>query len=272
MANTKLNILPVPTFAHLGVNFVERNIEAYETENIDIPANEEKDIIQYYDTDNLASQTVVTVGDNAKVRLVQVFEKTKGEVSKISAQVSENAHLNVVQVYIGGDSVSEIHVALNGRKASFTSDIGYILDGEDRLDINLIADHFGRKSTSDIIVNGVLTGNSKKTFKGTIDFKNGSVGAKGGEIENVLLLSESVRNRTVPVILCSEEDVEGSHGATVGKLDDKHIFYMKSRGIPEEKVYELTAKSRLMQVINKIGDDDTKSRIFTALGWGEENE
>ena len=44
-------------------------------------------------------------------------------------------------------------------------------------------------------------------------------------------------NQTIPLILCEEEDVEGNHGATIGKLDEELLFYLESRGIPEAEVY-----------------------------------
>ena len=65
---------------------------------------------------------------------------------------------------------------------------------------------------------GVLQGGAKKIYRGTIDFKNGSAGAVGDEKETVLLLSDDVVNQTIPLILCSEEDVQGNHGASIGKL------------------------------------------------------
>ena len=68
---------------------------------------------------------------------------------------------------------------------------------------------------------GVLQGGAKKIYRGTIDFKNGSAGAVGDEKETVLLLSDDVVNQTIPLILCSEEDVQGNHGASIGKLDDE---------------------------------------------------
>jgi Fe-S cluster assembly scaffold protein SufB len=123
-----------------------------------------------------------------------------------------------------------------------------------------------------IAVKGVLDGDAVKTFKGTIDFKNGAVGAKGAEQEEVLLLSEQAVNKTVPLILCAEEDVEGSHGASIGRVDEKHIFYMQSRGIPEEKITELMAQSKIAQVVNKIDNEQTVKRILGRLGRGDDNE
>ncbi|MBQ1433552.1 MAG: SufD family Fe-S cluster assembly protein [Ruminococcus sp.] len=295
MEKTMLNKLPVPTFRWLGVNGVENEIKEYETKNVSVSADkdiirndvtesskftidaqngETSEVVQYIKSSGeISLATEINVHNGAKVRLVQVFENETGAVSEVAAKVDENAVFELVQVYLGGKkTVSEIKTELAGRSAAFTADIGYRLTGEDKLDINLIAEHFGKKSTSEITVNGVLEDTAEKTFKGTIDFKTGAKAAKGGEKENVLLLDSRVKNRTVPLILCAEEDVEGSHGASIGKLDENHIFYMKSRGISEEKIYELAARSRLMQVISKIGDDQTKARISEALQWGEEDE
>ena len=295
MENTILNKLPVPTFRWLGVNGAQREFVSTEQKTVNISAPEKVtindvtesceyqikavngesfEVVQFVAMgDNSALRTQVTIQSGAKVRLVQVFENKQTAVAEVSAKIEDNAGFELVQLYLeGSDTVSEIKSELLGRSSAFTADIGYRLKNADKLDINLIAEHYGKKSTSQITVNGVLEDTAEKTFKGTIDFKNGAKSAKGSEKESVLRPDESIRNRTVPLILCAEEDVEGSHGASIGKLDEKHIFYMKSRGINEKKIYELAAKSRLMQVISKIGDEQTKARVIGDLQWGEENE
>lgn len=296
MEKTILNKLPVPTFRWLGVNGKELETDVKSAANtvslsasddiirndvnesskyiIEAKNGESYDVVQYIKTDTKTIvDTEISIAEGSGVRLVQVFENSEPVVSSLSANIDANAAFELVQLYIGGsETVSEIRTELSGRKAYFGADIGYRLTGEDKLDINLIAEHKGSKSVSEINVNGVLEDVSDKTFKGTIDFKNGAKGAKGSEKENVLLLDSRVKNRTVPLILCAEEDVEGSHGASIGKLDERHIFYMQSRGLSEEKIYELAARSRLMQVISKIGDEQTRTRILGALKWGEEDE
>ena len=267
MTKTKLNILPVPTFSRLGVNFAERETDTLGKENISVPENTEQHIIQFADTD---CETTVTVGKGARLKLVQVF--TGKRVSVLKTAVGDNAELGLIQLYLGGDIVSEIITELQGYKAVFNADIGYDLGYGDVLDLNLAANHYGRKSTCAVNVNGVLRANAQKTFKGTIDFKKGASGAKGSEKEEVILLDESVVNKTVPVILCAEEDVEGSHGATIGRIDESHIFYMRSRGIPEEKIYEMITRSKLARLIAKIGDEQTQKRLSEMLGWGDEVE
>ena len=85
-------------------------------------------------------------------------------------------------------------------------------------------------------------------------------------------MDETVRNRTVPLILCAEEDVEGAHGASIGRIDDEQVFYMQSRGIPTDKIYELMAKARIGQIVAKIGDEDTVRRVNAVIHGGEGDE
>ncbi len=264
----KLNILPVPTFARLGVNFAEREVGASETESITVPDNTEQRLIQYRTSD---SETRVRVEKNAALKLVRIFAGKQGCVSRLSVTLADNARIELIELYIGGDTVSEIVTELEGYKAGFKADIGYELGSENELDINLIADHHGKKSTSDITVNGVLRDKARKVFKGTIDFKNGAAGAKGSEKEDVVLIGGEVVNKTVPVILCAEEDVDGSHGATIGRIDEQHIYYMRSRGIPEDKIYELITRARLTRLIRKIGDEQAEKRVYGALGWSDDD-
>lgn len=78
-------------------------------------------------------------------------------------------------------------------------------------------------------------------------------------------MNEEVVNKTVPVILCAEEDVEGSHGASIGRLSDEVLYYMTSRGIPTETAYRLIAEARLEGLINGIGDEKTAERAMNVL-------
>ena len=67
-----------------------------------------------------------------------------------------------------------------------------------------------------------------------------------------LLLGDGVVNQTIPLILCGEEDVEGNHGATIGRLDEKMLFYLASRGIPEEAARSLLARARIEAVVDLL--------------------
>ena len=72
-------------------------------------------------------------------------------------------------------------------------------------------------------------------------------------------------NQTIPVILCSEEDVEGTHGATIGKLAEDLLFYLTSRGMDEDSVYEMMARARIDSVAEAIHDDTIRELISDRL-------
>ena len=88
-----------------------------------------------------------------------------------------------------------------------------------------------------------------------------SSGSKGAETENVLLLGDDVENKTIPLILCAEEDVVGNHGATIGKPDEELLFYLESRGIPAQECYNMLAAAKLLAVCGKIPDDGIRNEI-----------
>lgn len=80
-------------------------------------------------------------------------------------------------------------------------------------------------------------------------------------METVLLMNDTVVNQTVPVILCDEEDVEGNHGASIGRLDEDMLFYMQSRGMEKEAVYEMMADAKIDAVINGISDEKIREQV-----------
>lgn len=131
--------------------------------------------------------------------------------------------------------------------------------------MNYVALHEGKKSVSEIRTDGVLHENARKLFRGTIDFKKGAAGAVGNEKEDVLLLDDDVVNQTIPLILCAEEDVEGNHGATIGKLDEDLVFYLESRGMALAEIYKMMAKARIDAVLRFVPDEKTKADVASYL-------
>ena len=104
---------------------------------------------------------------------------------------------------------------------------------------------------------GTLYDSAEKAFRGTIDLKRGCAGSEGKEEENVLLLGDDVINKTIPLILCTEEDVKGSHGASIGELEQGMLFYFEARGISREEAEKIVAKARLERLCQDTEDAKT---------------
>ncbi len=206
-------------------------------------------------------QTRYKVDSGSTLTLVQI--ETVSRKSRfnndIGGVVAENGDFRLIQLILGGhDNSYGVFSELEGTRANFASDVAYSLNDDETLDINTVSNHTGKKTNCDINVSGVLRGTSKKNFKGTIDFHRGCKGATGNEMESVLLMDDDVRNQTIPVILCDEEDVEGNHGASIGRIDEDLMFYMESRGMDRTAIYETMAKAFVDKVVMKIPDSVTR--------------
>lgn len=212
-----------------------------------------------------ASHITAEVGKDATLRLVQIRRGGESEtcVNDVRVQCAEGARFEWYRVVLGGAATYDnCSVELAGDKSSFAAEIGYRLDGDEVLDVNCEAIHTGQKTESAINASGVLSDRASKLLRGTIDLRNGCKGAVGNELEDVLLMDETVRNRSVPVILCAEEDVVGNHGATIGRLDENVVYYLESRGMARGAIYEMMAKAKLDAVIRKIPDEATRNELL----------
>ena len=74
----------------------------------------------------------------------------------------------------------------------------------------------------------------------------------GHESEDVLLFGPDARNRTAPLILCGEEEVEGQHAASIGRLDEEKLYYLRSRGLSEAQARRLMVDARFAPALDKI--------------------
>ncbi|MBP3206272.1 MAG: SufD family Fe-S cluster assembly protein [Lachnospiraceae bacterium] len=212
--------------------------------------------------------TKISVEDRAKVKLIEIRKAHAGVrfVDELHVECGERAGFEITQLFLGeGVFYQDLHCDLKGYESTFLADTAYLIGKQGKLDINYVATHYGKKSVSDMKLNGVLREQADKIFRGTIDFKHGCSGASGTEKEDVLLMDPTVGNKTVPLILCQEENVSGTHGATIGRLGKDLLFYLESRGMTKAEVYEMMARARIDALVKRIADERTRSAIWAEI-------
>lgn len=209
-------------------------------------------------------QTKLHAGKGAVIHLVKIELLGKGytHFDDIGASADDGGAIDIVQMELGGGrNYVGLDVALKGYKSSFNGNVGYLCMNEQMLDMNYLIEHTGKKSRSGLQVKGALKDRAEKKFRGTIDLRHGAKGAVGDEQEETLLLSPEVRNTTLPIILCDEEDVEGTHGASIGRLSADMLFYMQTRGISEKAAEILMTRAKLNSVRSHIKDEKSIGKI-----------
>lgn len=176
--------------------------------------------------------------------------------------LDDNAHVIVTHRVLGSDSASTgLSADLRGDQSRIDVATRYLGVGHQERDFNYSIKQRGRSTESNLDANGVLSGESKKTLRGTIDFVHGCKGSTGNERETVLLADKNVVNKTVPVILCDEDDVLGNHGATIGHVRPEQHFYLSCRGLSDKDIESLFAVAALEEAHMAFEDERIKRGI-----------
>ena len=214
--------------------------------------------------DASALQVEIYGDQNAVVDLytAQLLGRQSLILTNIAGVCEDNAAVNLTRLELGaGRNYEGANIDLKGTESAFHTKIGYHVKPGQVLDMNYVALHHGKRTTSLMEANGTLEEGARKIFRGTIDFQQGCAGAKGTENENVLLMGDEMVNQTIPLILCKEEDVEGNHGASIGQLDEKVLFYLGTRGISEEAARAIIAQARIEAVCDLFPEESVRNQV-----------
>ena len=228
-------------------------------------------IFEYRGKADFGSRIRVLAKEGARLSLVTVnlLDKSVKCFNGIGSEVLDNALVEVTQVELGGSSVfSGFRQNLSGYASKSLGHQVYMACKNQSLDINYISNQLGRQTESSITSDGIVDEGVQKVWRGTIDFKKGCVDSKGDEQENVLLLGDDTEegegklvNKSLPVILCDEEAVEGRHGCSIGRLSPEILFYMQSRGLDENAARKMLVRAKINSVCRFIPDSELVGRI-----------
>lgn len=185
------------------------------------------------------------------------------DVDDMGLFLAARARVVVRQTVLGASQAyTGLAADLRGLSSGLSVDTRYLGHADQVRDFNYIVRHHGEKTESNLAANGVLAGKSAKTLRGTIDLIRGCKGAQGSENETVLLVDDGVHNKTVPTILCNEDDVAGNHGATIGHIRDEQLFYLASRGLSQADAETMFVGAIVEQAALDAPDDASHQAVL----------
>lgn len=257
----------------LNFKLDKNNINLVENIEIILEENTKSNITIKYETEEIENAyhngiIKIIAKNNAKsnITIVNLLNETTNNFISIENTLLENSKINYCIVDFGGkNSITNYYSNLEGKQSENKINTIYLGKENQLFDLNYIGQLKGEKTNIDIEVQGALKDTAKKHFKGTIDFKKGSKKAKGNENEFCMLLSETARSIALPMLLCSEEDVEGNHSSAAGKVDDKQLFYIMSRGFTQKDAMKLIVKAKFNKILETIKDEKLKETILQEI-------
>lgn len=189
-----------------------------------------------------AALTRIVVEAGAKLHLIEMLGVNEGQqhLESVGLEIHQDAAVDVKQYALGGSTIGlGLTANLVGARARLDLNNRYHATHEETLDINHLVRMCGTSTRAQLTESGVLNEAAKKTLRATIDLVRGAKDAQGNEIETVMILGDDVVNKTMPVILCDEDDVAGNHGATIGSVSPEQLDYLAARGLSRQAAEQL---------------------------------
>ncbi|MFN8386117.1 MAG: Fe-S cluster assembly protein SufD [Anaerolineales bacterium] len=178
------------------------------------------------------------------------------------ARVERGGNLDWIFGAIGSrltKNFSELDLAgegAQGRMSGF-----YFTDGNQHLDHDTQQNHLAPHTTSDLLFKGALKGKSRSVWQGMIYVAPGAQKTDGYQANRNLVLSEGARADSIPGLEILADDVRCTHGATVGKLEAEPLFYLKSRGIPQNEAEKIVVEGFFDPIFQRIPFEGVRERF-----------
>ena len=266
-----------------------------------------KPLVIYHSTNkntlskNTNSRIDFKLEENACLRLIDIFkdnteknflniyynfELDKSSILKnykIDKSINNNVKYSYNNVKQEANSISETFILSSGSKffkneincdllgqhsSAFVNGI-FDLDDENHHEIKSNINHLVENTKSYQLVKSVLEKKSKAVYQGKIFVSSDAQKTDGYQLSNAILLSENSEFNAKPELEIYADDVKCSHGSSSGSLDENSIFYLMSRGLNYKEAKKLLINGFLLDVIEKITDEEIKNLIKNLLGVKE---
>lgn len=239
------------------------NINFYENSSANI-------ILIYKSLDNgnhfhhLKENLNVSNNCNGNITIVNMLNQNSTNIIAVENITKDNSKITHNLIDIGSNiKINNIYSITNNNSQNYLNNIYVGIN--DTIDMNYNYINKGINSENIIEAQGVLNNKSIKKFRGTIDFIKDCKKSVGKENENCILLSDEAISSSVPILLCGEEDVIGTHSISSGKIDDNKLFYLMSRGLNIDESKKLIILSNFNKIINNIPDNNLQDEIIEKI-------
>lgn len=213
----------------------------------------------------LSSQVLEAyVAQNASLDIYDIEEssETTSRYSQLYARQESHSTLLINGVTLtSGTTRNDYNIDLVGENCSSTLAGMAIGSGRQHIDNNSSIRHLSTRGNSNQLFKYVLDEESTGAFEGAIYVADGAQYTEAYQSNRNLLASKQARMHTKPQLEIYNDDVKCSHGATTGQLDADALFYMRSRGIPEQEACMMLMQAFMVDVIDMVKMDGLRDRL-----------
>lgn len=231
-------------------------------------------LIDEYASENAKEQALhngvveLIVGDGANLLYasLQDFGTNVWQVNHERGRVGRDGQLDWVVSVMGSRLTKAFQsVELDGRGSWARMSGLFFGDRRQHFDLDTQQNHNSPDSTSDLLYKGALKDKARSVWQGMIKALPDSQRIDGFQANRNLLLAESARADSIPGLEIEADDVRCTHASTVGRIDEDHVFYLMSRGIPRETAIQMVVEGFFAPVMSRIPIEGVRDRIAARI-------
>jgi Fe-S cluster assembly protein SufD len=221
------------------------------------------------------SVTQVTVAKGARLGHYRLQNEALGafHVALTTAEVAEGAVYDNFVLSLGARLArNEIRGEITGARVEYRINGAYMASGTRHLDNTTFIDHAAAGSRSREVYKGVLADASRGVFQGKILVRQDAQQTDGYQMNRAMLMSDRAEIDSKPELEIYADDVRCSHGATVGELEEDHLFYLQARGIDRDTARRLLVSAYIDEAIDEIHSEPVREAMKQrASDWLAQN-
>jgi len=227
-----------------------------------------KIIFEYVGSENAEyftnATSTITAGANANLSLfkIQNESQTAFHIERTDIKQKNSSIVKHFALSFGAQiSRNDINVNIDGENVENHLYGLYLGNKNQQIDNHTFIVHNQPNSESNQLYKGILDNESKGIFSGKILVKKEAQKTNAFQSNKSVLLSEKAKSNSKPQLEIYADDVKCTHGATVGKLDQEALFYIRSRGVPLELARSMLIRAFIDDVVKEITIEPLKEKV-----------
>lgn len=208
--------------------------------------------------------TEIAVGEGANVEHCK-FQDEKPDafhVATIQSSLARDSRFTSHSISVGARIARhDINTVMTGEGVECVLNGLYVGSGSQLVDHHMIVDHAQPRCGSHEFFHGILGGKSRGVFNGKIFVRPGAQQTDAKQTNRNLLLTDDATVDTKPQLEIFADDVKCTHGATVGRLDEDAIFYLRSRGIGHSAARRMLTQAFASNILARIGIEPVRKQL-----------
>jgi len=204
------------------------------------------------------------IGDNARLdyTFIQDWGLHTSAFKTVRAQLGRDSAFNYAEFALGSGLAKSLVEGTMPQPGARCELWGLsLLDGNRHLDHETHQHHIADHTFSNLMYKGVLREQGRSVFYGMITIEDTAGQSNSYQANDNLLLSDEARADSIPGMVIKTYDVRCTHGATIGRLDEEELFYLRSRGFTREQAEWLVVRGYLGPVLDRVTNDQVREDI-----------